>query len=179
MSKKKSLAKNTTTTTACAILPYLYLGPRASASASSLTQHNITDVLSIGSQPPERVEGVQYHRVTLSDEVSASIRGVSDEVDSIVKAVSANPGKVILLHCSAAVSRSPTLVVAHLMKYCGMSLYDALALVIQARPAVCPNPGFLSQLRELELEIYFRTTLVLDELPRKRQDRLKFFGGSM
>ncbi|KAK6529182.1 hypothetical protein TWF281_008367 [Arthrobotrys megalospora] len=164
---------------ATTILPFLCLGPRTSASADTLIRNHITDVLSIGSQPPSALQGVTYHRLSLSDDTDASIRDVSEEADSIIKSVHEEPGRKILLHCSAAISRSPTIVIAYLMKHHGMNLYNALGFVIQARASVCPNPGFLAQLKEMELELYPTSSLALVELPRRKQDRLGFFADAL
>ncbi|KAK6353717.1 hypothetical protein TWF730_008146 [Orbilia blumenaviensis] len=160
---------------ATTVLPFLYLGPRASASRDTLFRNHITDVLSIGSQPPSTVQGVTYHRLSLLDDTDVSIREVSEEADSIIESVRADPNRKILVHCSAAISRSPTIVVAYLMKHHSIDLYNALGLVVQARPPVCPNPGFLSQLKEMEMELYSAGSLEVEELPRRKQDRLAFF----
>ncbi|EPS42806.1 hypothetical protein H072_3225 [Dactylellina haptotyla CBS 200.50] len=186
MARKKKSNNNKTlpilkqgSASACAILEYLYFGPQASTCAESIARYHVTDVLSIGSQPLVMVQGVTYHRLPLSDEVSSSIRSVSDRANEIIKDVSERPGRIIFVHCSAAVSRSPTVIVAYLMRHRRMTLYDALAQVIQARPSVCPNAGFLGQLRELEQEIFLTQTLALEELPRKKRDRLVFFGADI
>ncbi|KAK6542217.1 hypothetical protein TWF694_007975 [Orbilia ellipsospora] len=179
MGKKKASRQIQNSAAACPILPHLYLGPRTSASMEFVTRHHITEVLSIGSQPPSIIQGVIYHRLSLLDDMSSSIRSVSEDANNIIKAVGESPNRIILIHCSAAVSRSPTLVAAYLMKHCGMSLYDALARIISVRPAVCPNPGFLRQLRELEQDIFSSQTVHVDELPRTKKDRLRFFGGTV
>ncbi|KAI8809256.1 protein-tyrosine phosphatase-like protein [Cladochytrium replicatum] len=61
-------------------------------------------------------------------------------------------GPRVLVHCHAGVSRSSTLVIAHLMtsRYFGLDLPDALELVQQLRPVVCPNPGFYGKLFQLQ-----------------------------
>ncbi|KZT01642.1 phosphatases II [Laetiporus sulphureus 93-53] len=152
--------------------PFLYLGPRTSSSAAFITAHGITHVLSIGSTPTAKVASVSYHRLPLTDSPTASI----DKIIGLASAVidSARAGK-ILVHCSAAVSRSPTVVAAYLMTRCGLSLKDALGLIVKARPAVCPNEGFLSQLKELEMELRGECSLDVDILPGKKEDRLALF----
>ncbi|KAF5373322.1 hypothetical protein D9615_007423 [Tricholomella constricta] len=80
----------------------------------------------------------------------------------------AKKGK-ILVHCSAAVSRSPTIVAAYLMKHCGMTLKDALGLIVRARPAVCPNSGFIQQLKELDLKLHGSLSLEVESLPSRKE----------
>lgn len=60
-------------------------------------------------------------------------------------------GKV-LVHCAMGISRSATLVLAFLMIYENKNLVEALKIVREHR-GVCPNTGFLSQLRELDLRL--------------------------
>lgn len=59
-----------------------------------------------------------------------------------------------------------------------MSLKEALGQVLRARPQVSPNPGFVRQLKEMEIERFGFTTLEVDELPRREIDRLALFGGN-
>ncbi|ETE63487.1 Dual specificity protein phosphatase 13, partial [Ophiophagus hannah] len=50
------------------------------------------------------------------------------------------------------ISRSATLVLAFLMIYENKNLVEALKMVREHR-GVCPNTGFLSQLRDLDLRL--------------------------
>lgn len=121
-----------------------------------------------------------YHRLSLNDSPTSSISKVSEEACKVIedavasKAKGGGKGK-ILVHCSAGISRSPTLVVAYLMRSHGMSLKAALGLVVRARPQVSPNSGFLQQLKRLEEELYGVVTLEVDELPKQQKDRLALF----
>jgi atypical dual specificity phosphatase len=159
--------------------PSLYLGPSSTASSQSfLTANSISHVLSVGATPTHTVDGVTYHRLSLNDSPSSSISKVSDAACEIIDAALSTKGGTgkILVHCSAGISRSPTIVVAYLMKRHEMSLRSALGKVIRARPQVSPNPGFLQQLKEMEMEIFGITTLEdLEELPKREKDRLALF----
>ena len=152
--------------------PYLYLGPRTSVSATFIATNGITHVLSIGSTPASKNLPVHYHRLSLSDDRSSSIDRVSEMADAIIEA--AKDGK-ILVHCSAGVSRSPTIAAAYLMKMCDMTLKDALGLIIRARPAACPNDGFFRQLKEMEIRLRGRSSLEIDFLPSRKDQRLALF----
>ncbi|KAJ7621090.1 hypothetical protein FB45DRAFT_134359 [Roridomyces roridus] len=93
------------------ILDYLYLGLRASTSATFISTHTVTDVLSIGSSPLVILPGVAYHRLSLTDDIDASLdRVISPANDFITAVADDQPRRRILVHCSAAVSRSPTVV---------------------------------------------------------------------
>jgi atypical dual specificity phosphatase len=158
--------------------PSIYIGPLSSAfSKAFLTSNSINYVLSIGPAPRLKLDGVVYHRFPLADLVSApiaeAIKNAGDIIDAALK--SQNGSGKILVHCSAGISRSPTVVVGYLMKRRGMRLVEALGLVIRARPQVTPNPGFLLQLKKMERELFGSVTLHVDELPRKAKDRLALF----
>lgn len=116
-----------------------------------------------------------YHRLALLDSQASSISKIVDTaVDIIDNAIAAQDGK-ILIHCSAAISRSPTVMAAYLMVRHAMSLKEALGRLILARPTVSPNAGFLRQLQELERDLYGSVTLDIEELPRRREDREMLF----
>ncbi len=77
----------------------------------------------------------------LSEELADALRFVSEcERDRVP----------LLVHCNAGVSRSISVVVAHLILTRGMSYDKALAFVASTRPAARPNVGFEKQLREME-----------------------------
>jgi len=67
------------------------------------------------------------------------------------------------------------IVAAYLMKRRNMSLKAALKQIVLVRPQVSPNPGFLLQLKELEMELYGKLTLDVDEFPKREKDRLALF----
>lgn len=56
----------------------------------------------------------------------------------------------ILVHCSAGISRSPTLVLAYMIKKHHLTLEEALKQMRQARSIVDPNFSFIMQLRSWE-----------------------------
>ncbi|RFU34732.1 hypothetical protein B7463_g1645, partial [Scytalidium lignicola] len=156
--------------------PSLYLGPRSAASdAAFLNSHSITHVLSIGTTPSTQVPSVTYHRLALTDSQTSSISKVTNAAVEIVDSVIVGETGKILIHCSAAVSRSPTIVTSYLMVRQKLSLKEALGSLILARPTVCPNPGFLRQLQELEKELHGSVTLDIQELPKRREDREMLF----
>jgi len=158
--------------TAVCILPdFLYLGGvSATANPTFLNSHGITHILSIGQSPAVQfgnddismtttassdptLPRITYHRLALKDLESADIKPCVDKACDILDSVAEGGGK-ILVHCQAGISRSPTIVAAYLMKCRGYTLNNSLKTLVQARDAVAPNPGFLTQLREMEAELF-------------------------
>ena len=60
-----------------------------------------------------------------------------------------------LVHCSAGISRSATIVISYLMSRFNMSLYDAYNHVLFRRSRLMPNKSFISQLIQYEQELNF------------------------
>ncbi|KAK3316773.1 hypothetical protein B0H66DRAFT_562138 [Apodospora peruviana] len=59
----------------------------------------------------------------------------------------------VLIHCSAAISRSPAVVTGYLIRRRGMSLGEGLKVLKGARGRqVNPNKRFMRQLEEIERE---------------------------
>ncbi|KAJ6967893.1 uncharacterized protein [Populus alba] len=56
----------------------------------------------------------------------------------------------VLVHCFAGVSRSAAIITAYLMKTEHLSLEDALESLRRSCESVCPNDGFLEQLKMFE-----------------------------
>ena len=179
MGKRDRSAKAGSSSAVSQIIPSLYLGPCSAASSKALlAAKRVTHVLSVGARPETVVEGVTYTHVPLNDSPSSSIDSACQkaytDIDNALKSRK-NTGK-ILIHCSAGISRSPTIVAAYLMHHYRMTLMQALKQIVEARPQVCPNPGFIQQLKDLEKGMRgTESTLGVDELPKKEKDRLALF----
>lgn len=62
------------------------------------------------------------------------------------------PGNTVVVHCMAGISRSPSVVIAWLIIYKGMTYEEAFALVIRNRPFIRPNVLFTRILKALRQE---------------------------
>jgi hypothetical protein len=90
---------------------------------------------------PDRVEGEE-----------ALLAALPDAVDTIMQWAQAGDSR-ILIHCASGISRSPTVVIAFLMRRFGMPLMEAYEAVFQARPCINPNDGFVKALYSYGLAI--------------------------
>ncbi|KAI0064030.1 phosphatases II [Artomyces pyxidatus] len=155
--------------------PYLYLGPCSAASSQAfVSAEGITHILSIGSTPVSKLPDIIYERLPLTDCPTSTIASISEGAKVFIDTAKAGGGRV-LVHCSAAISRSPTIVAAYLMQSEGLTLKAALGRIVRARPTVSPNTGFLEQLKAMEVGLFGVGTLAVDALPRRREDREAMF----
>ena len=161
------------------ILPYLYVGPCSATSATStfIARQGITHIISVGKKPNSILDSLTYLRLYIDDDPSANLSKAGGEAITFINKARGKKSSKIFVHCSAGISRSPAIVTFYLMQSCGMSLKRALGLVISARPNACPNPGFVSQLQQAELECRGSSSLPpgLMSLPSKKEDRLALF----
>jgi dual specificity phosphatase 3 len=129
----------------------LYLGDFENGmKPSHLTPLGITavvDATNVQSSKENAVaQGIRYLSVDVDDHPDGPIEDHFEAVVAFVRDELSQPNKRVLIHCRAGYSRSPTLVMVVLMSLYGYRLRDALQLVMQARPTVCPNPGFCDKL---------------------------------
>jgi protein-tyrosine phosphatase len=100
--------------------------------------------------PPE----ITAKHIIMADEMNVKI---SDHFDEALGFIHENIGKntlnKILIHCEAGISRSPTIVIAYLMRYQNQSLKNAYDIVKQRKNNVGPHAGFFEELIQFEQQI--------------------------
>ena len=94
------------------------------------------------------MEGREWHRLVIDDEPAEPIEVYFDFVHLVIRKALEN-NKRVLVHCSAGVSRSATLVAAYLIKEQGLTAQGAINHIISRRECICPNDGFRRKLKEL------------------------------
>ncbi|NWI68988.1 DS13B phosphatase, partial [Todus mexicanus] len=143
------------------VWPNIYLGDAwAARSKTTLQSLSITHILNAADGPYSINTGAKYYKdlqieyygVEAFDDPSFDLSiFFYDAANFIGKALSTSGGKVFV-HCAMGVSRSASLVLAFLMIHENMTLVDALKTV-SAHRDICPNSGFLSQLRDLDVKL--------------------------
>ncbi|NWX18620.1 DS13B phosphatase, partial [Aegotheles bennettii] len=143
------------------VWPNIYLGDAwAARSKTTLQSLNITHILNAADGPYSINTGAKYYKdlqieyygVEAFDDPSFDLSiFFYDAANFIGKALNTSGGKVFV-HCAMGVSRSASLVLAFLMIYENLTLVDALKTV-SAHRDICPNSGFLSQLRDLDIKL--------------------------
>jgi len=122
----------------------------------------ITAILNVSYEVPNKVvlvynslEG-NYKHLPIDDTEEFKIINFFEEASKFIEEQRLNSTTTtprILVHCRAGVSRSATIVIAYLMRYHKYSLLSALTLVRSRRSIVCPNNGFMRQLKEYEHQL--------------------------
>lgn len=154
------------------IIPRLYLGSiRAAADRCAMEELGITHVLSVccaeGNMghrqrvrmPPSEENPCTRMVIAVQDVASARLDRHFEACSSFISEGLAEGA--VLVHCQAGQSRSPTVVIAHLMREKRWTAASALRFVQKKRASVHPNPGFMDQLRALESRLGIKETDVV------------------
>lgn len=132
----------------CQILQGLYIGSmgaaRNRASLKRLGVHGIVNASPV--VPCFHRSCFQYKTVTIYDDAEEDISQHFHTTNQFI--TEARKAGGALVHCYAGRSRSATLVLAYLVACEGMSLQDAYAVLLAARPCASPNVGFRRQLND-------------------------------
>ena len=134
------------------ILPYLYLGCRkVAACLPSLKANGITNVLNVTSSIPNNfvTAGLTYKQIAVEDSHDVNMLQHLPEAFSFIEKARVS-GERVLVHCHAGMSRSVTVILAYLMKFCNHTLDSAYEHVKQIKSDISPNFSFMGQLLEYE-----------------------------
>jgi protein-tyrosine phosphatase len=144
------------------VVPGLILGNQYVASNSQYFEENrITRVLNCSSEVRNYFEGpdVAYMRLRIEDsDRTVLTQEMVDECTDFIAAGMTTEGSAVLVHCREGRSRSPTVVIAYLMRHQGLSLVEAVARVIDVCKAAgrCPisiKDTFLRFLMQYEISV--------------------------
>ncbi|XP_077148036.1 dual specificity protein phosphatase 18 isoform X2 [Ranitomeya variabilis] len=148
------------------VTDHLFLSSAAAASkATLLTGHHITCVINVSLESPAFVvPDLEYRQVPVADLPEAPLydhfQAISHKINEVAEA-----GGRTLIHCSAGISRSPTLCLAYLMEHQGLTLRAAHTHLQQCRPIIRPNIGFWTQLIAYEVALFGKNTVRIIDSP--------------
>ncbi|CAF0840724.1 unnamed protein product [Adineta steineri] len=112
-------------------------------------------------------ENFNVIHIPMPDEPRTNIKQHFDRTNELLHGIYEKQERC-LVHCAAGVSRSATIVLAYLMKYHHNTLKEAFYYLIEKRPQVWPNEGFLLQLIRYETEL-LRTR----EIPKNKDESIE------
>ncbi|KAG9487840.1 dual specificity protein phosphatase 18 [Eleutherodactylus coqui] len=124
-----------------------------------LRSRHITRVINVSLGHNTRViPDVEYLHFPVADLPETPLYDYFETISQKIDEVEAGGGRT-LIHCAAGVSRAPTLCLAYLMRYHGLTLLAAHAHLRKQRPIINPNIGFWKQLIAYELYLFGKNTV--------------------
>lgn len=121
-----------------------------------LIDNKFTHILSIIETPPEHLLSPAFKTkwINIEDNGKVHIEQYFDECNEFIH-TGLNTGGKIYVHCQRGLSRSPSIVIAYLMRHGTsdipmLTFDDALNYVSSKRSHICPNLGFALALRNYE-----------------------------
>lgn len=128
---------------------FLYFGSQdVACDASILNTLQITDILSVGVTVPT-YKHLKYKFIEAYDLPSFNMKNIFNECFIYIENIRLMNRRVFV-HCNAGISRSPTIIIAYIMRYFKIGFEDAFKIVKEKRTTINPNAGFISQLKDYE-----------------------------
>jgi Dual specificity phosphatase, catalytic domain len=140
---------------------------QAALDEERLRKAGISLVVDASGQRYEDQDGIEYFRLDIEDVPSSAPelrRAFSPVTDLTHQRI--ERGESVLIHCSAGVSRSATLVLAYVLRFrvelCGVDVAEgehgddverALRYLQRLHPRAGPNEGFMRALRDWQTEL--------------------------
>ena len=141
------------------IVPGVFIsGADIARDKDTLLERNITHVCCCIDRRPPHMGVFKYLVLKVDDSPCADILKYFDNAISFIDTARAANGNV-LIHCVAGISRSAAVATAYVMHALQLGVDQALGLVKAARQIANPNPGFIDQLRQFDLELKERRLL--------------------
>jgi len=135
------------------ILPNLWLGGQDVINCPEFfTRNGIGFVLSLGpAAPPPHICLSGREHINVSDTPNADLGRYFRRAVTFIAEGRHQAGSGVYVHCAAGISRSTTCVCAYLMSHLSLPFREVLAFIASRRRTVCPNDGFMRQLRQFEV----------------------------
>ncbi|CAM2100281.1 dual specificity protein phosphatase 19 [Caretta caretta] len=133
------------------IKPWLLLGSQdAAQDLETMKKYGVTHVLNVAygvenAFPNDFI----YKNISILDLPETDITSYFPECFEFIEQAKMLD-RVVLVHCNAGVSRAAAIIIGFLINSEGLNFARAFSWVKNARPAICPNPGFMEQLRKYQ-----------------------------
>ena len=134
------------------ILHWLFLGNFENAcDIKELRRNNITNILNCAIECKNKTlpKSINELHLDVRDEPDFNIIKYFDKSNEFINKVRTEGGS-ILVHCKMGLSRSPSFIIAFLIKYYGFTVDSAISFLKRKRPYVNINHGFIEQLHQYE-----------------------------
>ncbi|XP_007949250.1 dual specificity protein phosphatase 19 [Orycteropus afer afer] len=130
------------------IKPWLLLGSQDAAhDLDTLKNYKVTHILNVACGVENAfLSDFTYKSISMLDLPETNLLSYFPECFEFIEQAKMKDG-VVLVHCNAGVSRAAAIVIGFLINSEEISFTSAFSLVKNARPSICPNAGFMEQLR--------------------------------
>lgn len=151
------------------ITSYLYLGNESDAKNEELLKREgIKNILNVTKNIPCYLNDINYKRIAVNDSCDQNLRAYFEDSFDFIEECSRNNSKV-LVHCQAGISRSPTVVIAYLMRKTNRKMNDIYQEIAEKRKIIGPNIVFMSQLYDYEEFLQLTSTSAINNTPIKKK----------
>ncbi|XP_013922854.1 PREDICTED: dual specificity protein phosphatase 19 [Thamnophis sirtalis] len=132
-----------------AIKPWLLLGSQDAAhDLEIMKKYKVTHVLNVAYGVENAFpDDLTYKTIPILDLPETDITSYFPQCFEFIEQIKLKDG-VVLVHCNAGVSRAAAIIIGFLMYSEGLNFAMAFSVVKNARPAICPNSGFMEQLQK-------------------------------
>ncbi|GMR36336.1 hypothetical protein PMAYCL1PPCAC_06531 [Pristionchus mayeri] len=152
------------------ILPFLYLGSQQDAMNTELLKEcGIEYVMNLSVTCPRAITVVDedhFLRIPVNDSYMDKLYPYFNEAFNFLEKVRKQK-KIVLVHCLAGISRSPTMCISYIMRHLKMDSDDAYKFVKARRSTISPNFNFMGQLLEYERKLREEGVLPMKEVKEK------------
>ena len=131
----------------------LYVGGLWDATSfEQLQEFNITAILDVASNQGQKTHGRLYSNIRLHDGPGNLPEDFHQAVMALESLMN-DPAEVVLVHCHAGVSRSPTICATYLAMKNKITFDEAVATIRNKRDFVDPHPSLRKMARQYLKEI--------------------------
>ena len=139
------------------IFPFLWLGSKIHAYDQDLMMgykeipNKISLIINISQKIENKfeTEGISYMQIPFCDVIDSPMIDYFDETFRCIEQARLR-NEIVFVHCRMGISRSATIVIAYIMRFLKTPFLEALKIVVEKRPIVEPNIGFIRQLEQYE-----------------------------
>jgi predicted protein tyrosine phosphatase len=159
MCGRKKISETHDTEHMIQIVDHLYLGGKRNVcNMVELISFKIELIINVANEVENKFyEFFDYVKFPWNDFPEFNILEHLDSiVDRVYQAIS--DGQNVLVHCRMGLSRSVSVVIAYLMKYENKSYDDAYDFVKSKNKLICPNDGFVLQLKDYNKKLKISRT---------------------
>lgn len=129
------------------VIPFLYISSYLQASDHNiLEQNNIEFIINLSQLNIQYPSNIKVLNIDITDNKEEKIFRYFSRCNRFIHNARLK-GKSVLIHCIAGVSRSPTIIIAYMIRKLKMNFITAYNKMKSIRPIIDINEGFIEELK--------------------------------